>query len=315
MKPLITITLIFSLLRCQAQIGLVNPGFETADFTGWIGYKGDNTQNSTWELDNLTQGVFYGVIDPPFAYQTWHSLITTSSGVDPIGGFPIVPTGYGNVVAKLGNDSVSFQGQKISQTWVVNAAQPIVYPSYAVVLSYAPGHPVIESNYFTFCLFDSIGDTIFSRRSEGHGFPAPAGYTLMNNHYVLPWTIDTFDLSAYIGTQVTIEFKTAGCIWGGHYSYCYVDLNPNDFTGTNDIAAEHDCKVYPNPSITGLFNLITDQTSNDLPYVVDLSGRAVEAVVTKTTNGWTIDLSQSAAGVYLLNVPTSNGIAQTQLIR
>src|SRR5437763_225605 len=51
------------------------------------------------------------------------------------------------------------------------------------------------------------------------------------------WSCAKIDLSKMVKQQVTIEFVTADCGWGGHWGYAYVD-NFCGMCGCEDI--EHD---------------------------------------------------------------------------
>jgi len=37
------------------------------------------------------------------------------------------------------------------------------------------------------------------------------------------WTPQSVDLSAYVGTSVTVEFVVSACMYGGHFAYAYID--------------------------------------------------------------------------------------------
>jgi hypothetical protein len=44
--------------------------------------------------------------------------------------------------------------------------------------------------------------------------------------YYRPWTAATLILNDYIGHTLRLEFTNADCCFGGHWAYCYVDVQP-----------------------------------------------------------------------------------------
>jgi hypothetical protein len=75
------------------------------------------------------------------------------------------------------------------------------------------------------------------------------------------WNVNSVDLSAYIGTCVTIEVTSVDCPYAGHGGYCYFDAQcgPSLTTGIASIKnSAASISLYPNPN-TGEFTLSVDQ--------------------------------------------------------
>lgn len=302
-----------------APVFVNNPGFESGDFTGWTGTIGDNTVNSAGPLQNVAPGIFTGAVNPSVSSSTdRHSIMQLpGAGNDAEGNIPTVPAGYGSNTALLGNATANYQGQTLEQTWIVSASDTAFVISYAVVM-YDGSHPTGEGSYFNIELLDSTQTAIFTRHDESNALPATYMPAVSSNTNYLPWERDTFDLSPYAGQSVTLRFTTAGCIWGGHYCYAYIDCDPdtvNTVSITETGHASAHVHVYPNPSSNGVYNVSAENKSDTPPVVVDVAGRVVSATYTATANGWIVDLSNAASGSYILCVTTAEGISRTTLLR
>jgi hypothetical protein len=301
-----------------APLFVSNPGFETGDFTSWTGMIGDNTVSSNGPLQNQVQGIFSGNINPQQSdYNARHSIMNTSGGNDAEGGFPVCPSGYGTYTARLGNSYAQYQGQSIEQQWTVTPNDSFFSVSYAVVM-YDGAHPDGEGCYFTYEITDTAGNVIVSRYDSSDSLPAEylPGVNGGGITY-LPWQKDTINLSGYNGADLVLRFMTAGCIWGGHYAYCYVDADPDGSStiGINEYSSAG-VTVYPNPSANGIFT-ITMNTDDQLtpPVVFDAGGKAINAPVTRTGTSWQVDLSACAPGFYSFYSESTAGPVHGQLIR
>lgn len=298
-----------------APLNVINGDFETGDYTSWNCSIGENTVSSNGPLQNIQSGVYTGAIDPATSdMSARHNIMTAASGNDPEGGFPIVPPGYGAYVSRLGNTYGAWQGQAIEQTWIASPADSLFRLSYAVVI-FDGSHPVGESPYFEFQILDSIGDTIYSRHDESQVVMANYLPGVTSQVQYLPWETDTFDLTPYIGTTVTLRIACAGCIWSGHWAYCYVDLDPTFSIGIEETNANKPV-VFPNPSSTGLFSVWCNNADKSTePMVVDVNGRNVNAIISENERGWQIDISSLSAGIYSVLLPTQAGTVQSRLIK
>lgn len=301
-----------------APLFVSNAGFESGDFTGWNGIIGDNTVSSTGPLQNIQPGIFAGAINPLVSdMSARHNIMQApAAGNDNEGNFPIVPSGYGTYTVRLGNTYATYQGQAIQQSWIVSAGDTALVISYAVVM-YDGTHPANEGSYFQIEIRDTAQNPIYTRHDESNALPPTYLPGTTSQIDYLPWEQDTFNLSAFAGQTLTIRFTAAGCIWGGHYCYAYVDcdpLNANTIGVTEYNSPE--VIVYPNPSADGIYYVsIEAEMWNAQIEVYDMSGRIVPAVSTKNTSGWMVDLSQCEAGIYTARFQNEEGTKYATLIR
>ncbi len=207
-----------------------NPGFETGDFTGWSGTIGDNTLSSSGPLQNIVPGFFSTTNDAVVSdCSARHTVMTSASAqFDPCGGFPTVPPNGGQYSVRLGNNCSNYMGETIEQTFTVDPNNTSFTYRYAVVLNDG-GHSANEQPYFKIEVLDSLGNPISNclQYYENAGGSIP-GYQLCPTDPFTsykPWTTITFDLTAYINQNITVRFTVAGCIFGGHFGYAYVECS------------------------------------------------------------------------------------------
>lgn len=209
------------------QTPCTNMGFESGDFSGWSGFIGDNNISSAGPLQSQTVGIFTGALNPAIGDMTArHSIMNAAAGNDPCGAFPIVPPNYGTYVALLGNSYAQYQGEGLEQTFVVDPNNTQFTYRYAVVL-YDGTHPATEQPYFQISVLDSVGNPVnaCAQYYVAAGVNNVGFTTCGNSTFYRPWTTVSFDLSAFSGQSITVRFVAAGCIWGGHYAYAYIDAS------------------------------------------------------------------------------------------
>lgn len=209
------------------QVACTNMGFETGDFTGWQGAIGDNNVSSYGPLSSISTGIYSNGVDAPVSDQlARHTIMTAAAGNDPCGGFPIVPANYGTYVARLGNNYANYQGEILEQTFTVDGNTTQFTYRYAVVLNDG-GHAGGEQPYFKIEVLDSVGQPVSpcAQYYVEAGGSVPGFVTCPSDPSTSykPWSTVTVDLSAYINHNVTVRFTCAGCIFGGHYGYAYID--------------------------------------------------------------------------------------------
>lgn len=174
--------------------------------------------------------------------------------------------------------------------------------------------------------------------------PLPVGYTYWNaeniDHQVrLSWGTEFEDQNRIFRIQRSTDgmiWETIGAVSGqnnsdaiNHYEYSdanplngisYYRLQQVDQDGTihltnvlsvNSNAIEQ-FTVYPNPS-KGRFTIHTKTKKSDLLQLTDLVGTVQQIAYNEVSNGWEIDCSNVAAGVYTLTL-ISNGTRQTSCI-
>jgi gliding motility-associated-like protein len=230
-----------------------NLNFENGDFTNWVAEIGYNT-NSAAALTGVAAGVNTLGNNTAETVCAYHTIENNLPGpippADPWGGFPAVDPGGGNVAARLGGERINLNagfctpadpsafdayssGEYIQQTFAVTAANALFSYKYAVVLD-GSTHLAGEMPYFRAEVFDNTGASIpclqyYVQSTNG---VVPPGFTKAatndaagNPVYYTSWTANSLNLKTYIGQNVTIRFTSAGCIYGGHWGYAYVDAS------------------------------------------------------------------------------------------
>ena len=151
-----------------------------------------------------------------------HTLVT-QQGTDPRTGglLPLLPPGESAVI-KLGNEYIGAQAESLVYTFIVDPDQPIVILKYAVVLE-DPHHPSEIQPRFTIKMLNEQNELLADcMKYDVIADSDIPGFQSYNNQIMWrPWTINAFDLSAYIGQTVKLQVTTFDCGAGGHYGYAY----------------------------------------------------------------------------------------------
>lgn len=284
---------------------IVNPGFESGNFTGWSGFIGDNMTGGVGApLSNLQAGIFSTTIDAPITdVNARHTIVTDSLGNDPYGGFPIVPASLGTYAVRMGGETPNYQGEQLEQAWMVDAGQPYVLLNYAVVLDAPPtGHATYAQSYFQYLVLDSNNDTIAYKQIISidttlmvSGLTSPAGAPV--NYQ--PWVTDSIALTAYVGQAVKVQFTVAGCIQSGHFGYCYIDTFYPYIASVTE-ASEPQFSFEPNPT-TGLMNLHLLNAQAAVVNIYTVTGQFVQTTNVNAVNT-TLNFEGLEPGVYILEV-------------
>lgn len=196
-----------------------NMDFESNSLTGWSGFTG---YHPVWNATGCC---------PTAGFVTGRFTITSGTGTDPYGGFPVVAPG-GNYSLKLGNNSVNGEAELIEQTFTVSPSTTSFTYRYAVVLEDV-GHLPNEQPYFRIEMKDAAGNTIpcsYYNVAAGQNIPGFAVSPTNPSVVYKPWTTVNVDLSNYVGQNVTIQFEVADCGYGGHFGYAYLDCSCVPFT-------------------------------------------------------------------------------------
>jgi gliding motility-associated-like protein len=200
----------------------VNVDFETGDWTGWetnMGasctggipdcYTGGAPGSNTGDPNNLRRHLVVGAgADPD---------VPALSTLSPFGGVSSL---------RLGNEAAGYGAEKISHTFLVIAGQEIFTYAFAVVLQ-DPGtsHAIDHKPFFGIAMFDSNGNALSDTCAQynvtaGTGKP---GFQTLGTIEWKDWAQISLDLTAYVGQNVTIEFTTSDCDFGGHWGRAYID--------------------------------------------------------------------------------------------
>ncbi len=229
------------------QASCTNMGFETNDYTGWLG---------AWGNTVATGAV--GAPTPSFTPSTYNTsttqhAITSGTGVDLFGGFPVVCPGLGSNSLRLGTvdnnpNTVpaaaypNYGGSMIEQKFSVTTSNALFTYYYAVVVEDGNGataHASNEQPFFKVDITDCNGAPIACGQYLVTGGPGITGFTLVpgTSVYYKTWTPTFVDLTAYVGTCVTVKYTAADCSYGGHFCYAYVDAvcAPMVITGPTSI--------------------------------------------------------------------------------
>ncbi len=282
MKNNISFLVIFlnSIFYLQAQTSNCNNvDFEDGNFTNWTAKRGYNTL-STSPLTITITGIQTVGMNASWKSCSYETIMSTAGGTDYYGNFPVLnPTG-GTYSVRLGGENANVfdgtdcnnlyvcrstapqpgqtycAGETLEQTFSVNATNTLFTFSYAAILNDG-GHPAGHQPYFSIQVFNSAGTAIacFSQRVElVSGVPPPAGILSANgncwfnpgmqdyNVYYIPWQTNSYNLTSYVGQNLTVRLTAAGCTDGDHFCYAYFDAscgpaaitvsNPSPCTGS-----------------------------------------------------------------------------------
>jgi hypothetical protein len=184
-------------LGTAKAFAFVNGGFETGDLSGWTVLSGT--------------GVAQAVVAVP-------------PGPAPNTNGNLNRVDQGNFAAELysgtGGSATSFI--RISQDELVTASNTIFQFRYAAVLDGT--HSVVPTDDASVTVAIMQGaSTVYSATYQYANSPAPLVDDGVPLHRHLPWTTINIDMSAYIGSVLTVSFEARDCLYGGHYTLAYVD--------------------------------------------------------------------------------------------
>lgn len=209
---IVIIISIFDMSNEKLNAQCTNADFSLGNFTNWTGQTG-----SCCPINLPTTGIVAGR----------HTLMTVP-GTDPITGnnLQFICPGY-TVSARLGNSGTGAQGEGLRYTYTPTAQSALFEYNYAVVLE-DPSHTPSQQPRFEIQVRDQFGNVIPCTLYEvaaGNGIP---GFQTFGSVRWKDWTTVGLDLTAYIGTPVTIEARTGDCSLGGHFGYGYLvgDCHP-----------------------------------------------------------------------------------------
>lgn len=191
------------------QQACTNIDFESGNLNGWNSSTGFNPLYNAIGCCQTTGGA---------------QLVTSGTGIDPCGGFPLVASG-GNFSVRLGNNGTGGVADRLEQTFNVTSSNANFTYKYAVVFE-DPGHGLTDQPSFQIEMLDSSGLQIpctFYNVAAGQNIPGFIASTNCANVVYKPWSNVSVDLTGYIGQNVTIRFTTFDCSLGGHYAYAYID--------------------------------------------------------------------------------------------
>ena len=222
-KLILSIGLVFlgSLLSFGQGFCPNNVDFEFGGFTNWILYRGTNTSVGTTAVWTMATTA------PAPGLHT----VTSGTGVDVYGGFPIVAPGGGNYSLKLGRDTTLYNADGARYYIHVPAgttSYSLVY-KYAMVMENPAGHAGYEQPRMVLSAVDSAtGASIpcatynYVSGSTVPGFVPVSGRAAT---YYKDWTTGNMKFPGMNGRTVTLDCKVGGCTQGGHWGYGYLDMS------------------------------------------------------------------------------------------
>lgn len=259
-----------------------NAGFESGDFTNWMG--------ATGMCDGMP-------LTPP----TWTSgfvstrhTITSGSGYDSyainitsgLPEIPLVAPGSGTYSTCLGNSQIGAETEYLRYQYVVSPIDTSFIYKYAVVLENPAGHTQSEQPRFDIKVFDASSVLIYSDSIVPLAASGDTTYKPFNDSfgsiagYYKKWTTDSLDLTSFIGTAVTIQFQTSDCTLTGHFGYAYIDCscNPSN-TDIFESIENNSFDIFPNPVSDDAiirFHLMKDEVVN--VSVINILGEKIATI-------------------------------------
>ncbi|MFN5182900.1 MAG: PKD domain-containing protein [Bacteroidota bacterium] len=237
-----------------------NAGFENGNFTNWTGstYTLAGTSWATapvWTNGFVSNGSNAPVSDP-LARHTLTTIPATNNNpangpligydslsINPTTGLATIPlvSPFGSgISARLGNANYGSETERLVFPMTVSQANAQYTFQYAIVLHDPVSHAAQEQPQFAINILDQNGNTIggcaaysinVSQAATDPSFiynpsvsyVGPGGFPTTSAVYFKNWTTIGVNLSAYIGQNIQIEFRSFDCALGGHFGYAYVD--------------------------------------------------------------------------------------------
>lgn len=187
----------------------INPGFETGDLTGWdVSFRAFAT---------LPPSKYY-----PSATIATPGIATYSGGLN-----AVHSGGYSGMLYSGYSEPDHWDYARIEQEDAVSASAPCLSIWFAGVLNThhfdsGAGSTYGEDTYINFELLVN-GATIYSRRYSAYDNASELVDGGFKDWKTLPWKEYYYDLSPYIGQQVTMRLTAYDCNESGHYCYGYID--------------------------------------------------------------------------------------------
>jgi type IX secretion system substrate protein len=204
-------------VSCPSAFGQSTPNidFETGTTANWSFYTG--TFSGAPLLTPTATAAIPG-----------RHTLTSGSGVDAYGGFPVVAPDGGNYSLKLGTDTDVNQEAQRARYYI---HIPSGTTDYSLIYHYAvvfqnPAHAPAMEPRMEIEAYDSVTgiagscDSIYYINPSG-AFSSSSVGTIVS---YMPWTTGTFRFPGMGGHTVAVDFATSGCGYGGHFGYGYVDM-------------------------------------------------------------------------------------------
>lgn len=288
-------------LKYQPSIGTSTPcgngDFErTLDPLEWQGAHGSVPLAATNPFASFTAGLFAGTGITDFnSHQTW-----VATGADLNVGIPTTAQGSSGAV-RIGNAVNLYGCELVSKTFVVTPSRSTITFWYAVVMQNPLGH-LNNQPFFQVRVTDAGGNVVPGAFDFGSGSDTliadstnPFFQTKLVNQETIvykDWSCAQIDLSTQVGNQVTIEFVTGDCGFGGHWGYAYIDNFCGNCKGSPTGDITYNCEA---SSHCGPGRLCFDY---ELPTAKDPAGNPIVGSVVIT-----LDIYQNGVSLTQLTSP------------
>ncbi|MFA6261345.1 MAG: T9SS type B sorting domain-containing protein [Bacteroidia bacterium] len=243
-KILFGLALLSGLSYANAQNSMCaeNIDFENNNFDNWHLYLGTCCVNGQLIINDFETG--------PISNR---HLLTSGSGSDQYGGFPIVAPESGSYTLKLGNSGNGKEAERAR--YILDVPNGI--DKYSLIIRYAivlenPNHQAHQQPRFLISVYDSTTGTPIECSTLNYiarnNIPGFLTSKFNSNVIYKPWTPLFLDLSAYSGKKIVFEFASGDCSQGGHFGYGYVDMSCGIYTNT-----QYTCNNYTFTTLSGPF--------------------------------------------------------------
>ncbi len=278
-----------------------NLDFETGTTANWEYYRGTVASGHIYSLASSS------------AVAGLHT-ITSGSGTDPYGGFPVV--GHGTHSLQLAHDTIDNNADAAAYNIHVPTGGSYTLDYYYAAVLQDAAHPFAQQPVLEVSAIDSATGT-----------PVPSASLIISTSTTglmtstvdasvryMPWTAGSIDLTGYGGHTVTLQFTVASCATGGHFGYGYVDVGglTSSILTTPAVltAGTGTINLFPNPT-PGLLMIqwAGQQTGDAKVKVTDMTGRVVSTSslnFNASSGEAPISLAGLNDGLYLVSVTSAS---------
>ncbi len=219
-------------------------GFNTVNAIPCVNEGFESTSPGTYSTANGVSGwtVSSRIADSQCTPTLWapgsseFSIVATPiASFSVIGAIPNSPLGGSNV-ALLNDFSPNYKQTKLTQTFPVTTSNFIFQFAYAGIYQDG-GHLCCEQPQFQLLVKDCSGNLVSCHtptlRPNTSGCPSSATtYSYSSSAYAFftNWQLRSVDLSAYIGSCITVEAICSDCPYGGHYGCTLFDASCGNYS-------------------------------------------------------------------------------------
>lgn len=235
----------------QAQLP-TNIDFALGNFTNWkcwtgFSQSGTAATGTAFGSGTVTSPIGGNAPGPGSTGKSRHA-ITSGTGTDYYGGFPIVCPAGAPYSMRIGNDSMGCRADRVQ--YMVHV--PASAPSYNIQIQYAMvlqdgAHALQDQSTFQIVAYDSATGTVLPAANNLYiaqwGIPGFTPFTDPVTSKVdlsitwLPWTASTINLSGSAGRTVIVECTVLDCALSGHWAYGYIDVTSAEDSLTSQLIA------------------------------------------------------------------------------